>query len=201
VAYSVDWLTKIVTIPTSDLTLVSGTRYSLDMADCLAEVRRLEWAFVDGLWAPAILSHANTRFDFAGVDYAPFDDFINGYTVVITGAATRVDLLGSNNNFVDVLIATGVTVVPSNSAGLQIVSVGSGISQQDKDDIENQVHAHLMENGETFEEQTKLIRAEAAGSIVKTGDIHEIKSADGAKTRITSTANETGRIVTDTDGL
>lgn len=131
-SYSVNWVTKIITIPTTDLTLVNGTRYSLDMTDFLTEIRRLEWGFIDGLWAPAILDHSDTRFDFAGVDYAPFDDIINGYTVIIIGVATRVDLLGSNNNLVDVLISNGVTVVPSNSAGLQIVSVGSGLSSEEQ---------------------------------------------------------------------
>lgn len=141
-SYAVNWMAKTVSIPTSDLMLVSGTRYSLNMADCLAEVRRLEWEPSEGLWAPAILGHADTRFDFAGVDYAPFDDFINGYTVIITGAATRVDLVGSNNNLVDVLVPTGVSVVPSNSAGLQVVTTGSGITEQDKDDIANKVWLH-----------------------------------------------------------
>jgi hypothetical protein len=126
-SYGVDWIAKEVTIPTADLTLVSGTRYSLLMSDFLAECRRLEWEFTEGLWAPAIVDHSNTRLDFAGVDYAPFDELINNYTVRISGAATRVDLLGSNNNIVDVLVVTGVSVVPSNSAGLQIVSVGSGL--------------------------------------------------------------------------
>ena len=125
-AYAVDWVAKIITIPTSDLTLVSGTHYSIDMANLLAEVRRLEWAFAEGLWAPAILGHDDTKFDFAGANYAPFDEFINGYQVQFTGVATRVDLLGSNNNLVDVLIVTGVSIVPSNSAGLQIVNGGGG---------------------------------------------------------------------------
>lgn len=125
-SYSVNWVSKVISIPTADLTLVSGTRYSLDMADFLAEIRRLEWEFVDGLWAPAILEHTNTRLDFAGANYAPFDDMINGYTIQFTGVATRVDLLGSNNDLVDVLIPTGVSVVPSNSAGLQLVDSGGG---------------------------------------------------------------------------
>lgn len=127
-SYTVNWITKIISVPTADLTLVSGTRYSLDMSDFLAEIRRLEWEFSGGLWAPPILIHDNTKVDFAGVDYAPFDDMLNGYTVEFLGAATRVDLLGSNNNIVDVLVDNGVSVVPSNSAGLQIVSVGSGLS-------------------------------------------------------------------------
>ena len=130
-AYSVDWITRVITIPTADLTLVSGTRYSLDMSDFLAEIRRLEWDPAEGLWAAAILDHSNTRFDFAGANYAPFDDIINGYTVQFTGAVTRVDLLGSNNDLIDQLIVTGVSVVPSNSAGLQIVTTGSGVLPAD----------------------------------------------------------------------
>jgi hypothetical protein len=127
VSYTVDWITKVVSIPTADLTLVSGNHYSLLMSDCLDEVRRLEWEFAEGLWAPAIIDHSDTRFDFAGANYAPFDDFINGYTVQFTGSATRVDLIGSNNDLVDILVVTGVSVVPSNSAGLQRVVVGGGL--------------------------------------------------------------------------
>ena len=134
-SYSVNWISKVISIPTADLTLVSGTRYSLDMSDFLDEVRRLEWEFTEGLWAPAILNHTNTRYDFAGVNYAPFDDLINGYTVQFTGEATSVDLLGSNNDLIDVLIPTGVSVVPSNSAGLQITESGGGVTEQDKTDI------------------------------------------------------------------
>lgn len=124
-SYAVNWVAKVISIPTSDLTLVSGDHYSLDMADFLAEVRRLEWDFSEGLWAPAIIFHTDTRFDFAGANYAPFDAFLNGYQVQITGTATRVDLLGSNNDFIDNLIVSGVSIVPSNSAGLQIVSGGA----------------------------------------------------------------------------
>jgi len=111
------------------------------MVDFLAEVRRLEWAANEGLWAPAILEHTDTRLDFAGANYAPFDEIINGYTVEITGVAERVDLLGSNNNFVDVLVPTGVAVVPSNSAGLQIVSVGSGLDATQQTQL-RELHAN-----------------------------------------------------------
>lgn len=152
-AYTVNWVTKVVTIPTSDLTLVSGTRYSLSMADCLTEVRRLEWGFTDGLWAPAILDHSDTRFDFAGTDYAPFDEFINGYTVEFTGLADRVDLLGSNNNLIDILIVNGVSVVPSNSAGL-IVYQAAGTSADD-------IWAHVGTSAVDKEDDLKKARAAA----------------------------------------
>ena len=129
-SYSVNWITKVVTVPTADLTLVSGTRYQLSMTAFLAEVRRLEWVFTEGAWAPHIVEHADTRFDFAGTDYAPFDEIVNGYTVEFTGLATRVDLVGSNNNLIDVLVDNGVSVVPSNSAGL-IVTEAAGTSASD----------------------------------------------------------------------
>ncbi len=134
-SYTVNWLTKVITIPVGDLTLVSGTRYSLDMSDFMIECRRLESSFTDGLWASQILLHDNTKVDFAGADYAPFDDIINGYEVQFGAGPTRVDLLGSNNNLVDVLIPTGVAVVPSNSAGLQRVTIssGSGLSTVEHD--------------------------------------------------------------------
>lgn len=134
-AYSVNWLTKVISIPSADLVLVSGTRYQLPMSDFLSEIRRLEWAFDGGLWAGQILDHANARLNFAGGNYAPFDEVINDYTVQFTGAATRVDLVGSNNNLIDVLIANGVSVVPSNSLGLQIVPVGSGLSSEEHDKL------------------------------------------------------------------
>lgn len=142
-SYTINWITKVISIPTIDLTFVSGTRYSLNMADFLTEIRRLEWDPTEGLWAPAIVDHTNTRYDFAGVNYAPFDEILNGYTIQITGIATRVDLLGSNNNIVDVFIATGISLVPSNSAGLQIVIAGSGVTPGDIDDIVAGVWAYV----------------------------------------------------------
>lgn len=120
-SYSVNWISKVISIPSSDLELVSGTRYRLVMSDFLSEIRRLESEPSQGLWAEQILSHTNAQ-TLAGVTFAPSDEVVNGYTIQFTGVATRVDLAGSNNNLIDVLIATGVSVVPSNSAGLQLVA-------------------------------------------------------------------------------
>ncbi len=127
-AYAVDWIGKVITIPTSDLVLVSGTRYQLPMSDFLGEIRRLEAAFDQGLWAPQILEHANPRLDFVGTNYVGFDEILNSYQIQFTGVATRIDLIGTNNDIVDVLIPTGIAVVPSNSAGLQKVQTGGGLS-------------------------------------------------------------------------
>lgn len=96
--------------------------------------------------------------------------------------------------------AGDITVLESPVDGLVVVT-GSGVTQQDKDDIEAQIFAHLMENSETFAEQVRLMRAEAAGSIIKLGDVHRIRDAANSKDRITATADADGRTVTATDGL
>lgn len=117
-AYSVNWVTKVISVPTADLSLITGTQYALYLDAFRIECRRLESAFDEGLYAPDILAHTNTRVNFAGSTYAPFDEVINGYTIEFTGVATRVDLIGSNNNVIDKFIPSGISVVPSNAAGL-----------------------------------------------------------------------------------
>lgn len=134
-SYLVNWISKVVTIPASDMTLITGNDYTLDMASFHKEIRRLEWLFSAGLWAEQIIDHTIAKLNFAGANYAPFDEIINNYTIQFEAGVERVNLVGSNNNLVDVLIYTGVSVVPSNSAGLQVVTSGSGITEQDKDDI------------------------------------------------------------------
>lgn len=99
------------------MTWVSTNYYSLDLALFHKEIRRLEWT--EGLWAPQVLKHDNSRPNFAGASYAAFDEIINGYTVKFPAGVERVDLVGSNNNIIDVLLYSGAGVVPTNSAGLQ----------------------------------------------------------------------------------
>lgn len=137
-AYSVDWVAQEITIPVSDLTLVSGTRYQLSLSDFHVELRRLESAFDDGLWAPQILDHTNPKLDFAGADYAAFDEVINGYVVLIGAGATRVDLIGSNNNILDVLVPTGVAVASFNSAGKQLT--GDTVLTPEQDTYLTKIH-------------------------------------------------------------
>jgi len=155
--YTVNWFTKIIDVPISDLTLVSGTRYSLLMQDFLIEIRRLESGFMDGLWAPQILLHNNPKLDFAGADYAGFDEIFNGYEVAFDTLATRVDLIGSNNNIIDIMVVNGVSVVPGNSAGLQKVNIEGSST------------------GLTPEESEALLNIETDVDLIKT-DISQIKS-------------------------
>ena len=66
-----------------------------------------------------------------------------------------------------------------------VVAIGSGVTQQDKDDIEAQIFAHVTEDSETFEQLLRLVRASSAGQIIQLPDgSYLIKSKDGLKDRI-----------------
>jgi hypothetical protein len=79
----------------------------------------------------------NTEVTIAGITYARTIEIINGYSLEFEDGQYTVIIEGSNNNFHDVLngilVQNQVQVIPTNSAGLQIVSVGSGLSTEEHD--------------------------------------------------------------------
>ena len=81
-----------------------------------------------------------------------------------------------------------------------VVTIGSGVTAQDKVDIIDELMARVMEGTETFAEVMRLIRAEAAGDIEVSGTSNLVKGADGVKVRITANADASGRDVTAVDG-
>jgi len=128
VAYSINWLTKVVTVPLSDLTLISGTSYSMNVDFAHDEIRRLEWEFADGLWAEHAIEYINSQV-LSGLVYSPIVKMVNGYTWFVDTTDIVVSLLGSNTNFLDTFIpGLGVSVLANNSAG-KIIS-GSGLSPE-----------------------------------------------------------------------
>ncbi len=206
-AISIDQGTRLITIPQADLSFVSGTLYTLDTN----AFRNNVMAILDDeshIWLPDAFSH-NTEVAVAGVTYARIIEFINSFSIQFedTGSAYTVRLEGSNNNIFDVengiLVPTNrVTVISTNSAGLQTVVSGSGVTQQDKDDIENQIFARAVEGVETFEQMMRIMRAAAAGTIVEQTDgSYVIRSRDGLTDRITGDdAANGGRSISATDG-
>jgi hypothetical protein len=128
-AISVNWPTGVITIPQGDLTLVSGTLYELDIDDLRLALKALEDDEAGQPW-PTTHNH-NAPVTLSGVTYARTFEIINGYTVTFedTGSPYTVRCVGANHNLGDVTNFTSeVSLVIGNSAGLQVVSVGSGLS-------------------------------------------------------------------------
>lgn len=134
-ALSINWLTKVITIPKLDLTLDSGTLYLLDTNDLRKWLKDIEDS-EEGIVYLDTHRH-NTEVTVAGVTYARIIEIINGYSITFEDGQYSVILSGSNNNIWDVangiLNQNQVQVIPTNSAGL-IISSGA-ISEQDKQDI------------------------------------------------------------------
>jgi len=134
-SYSVDWVAKIFTIPQGDLSFLSGNNYSLSLVDVHEELRRLEWAFADGLWAPRIANWYETV-TLSGIPKTPSVEITNGYTFDFTGSNYNVILTDYDNNLVDVYIpSNGISILGNNSVGRQTIVSGSGVTEQDKADI------------------------------------------------------------------
>jgi hypothetical protein len=92
-----------------------------------------------GMALPNAFTH-NTSVTISGVIYARALVFLAPYTITFENGTYQVKLVGgTNNNILDVLNPNSVSVIPANSAGLQTVVSGSGVTEQDKEDIAQEV--------------------------------------------------------------
>lgn len=144
---TVDWLTREVTIPQADLTLVSGTFYR-GATDDLRILIKEEEASEVGIVFPDISRHNTEVGPIVGTIYARTIEIINGYSLTLSpNTPWSVQLEGSNNNMWDiaggVLNQNQVQVIPTNSAGLQVVHTGSGVTPSDIQAIIDGVWADL----------------------------------------------------------
>ena len=135
---SINWAMKVISIPQSYLTPKGGSVYELDVDVFRKDLKSIEDSEV-GMIFPDTHRH-NTEVVIGGVTYARTVEMINGYTVTFEDGQYIVNLVGANNNVVDVATLNQVSIRPSNAAGL-IVS-GSGVTQQDKEDIAEEVWTH-----------------------------------------------------------
>ena len=120
-ALTIDPATKTVTIPQSDLTLVSGTLYAADTNQIRKDLMTL-LASEDYIWMPDAFIH-NAEYTVAGVTYARALITINGWSYTFSpDSQWTARLEGSNNDFFDVeagvLNQNQVQVIPTNAAGL-----------------------------------------------------------------------------------
>jgi len=74
-----------------------------------------------------------------------------------------------------------------------IIPSATTLTAQDIDNIVDALFSRVIENGETFEQQLKLLRAEAAGKLSVTGTTVTIRDAADTKDRITATVDTSGQ--------
>lgn len=163
--------------------------------------------------------------DEVGLPFDPIADFFNPVTLTATASTFlnvvlrdqwRIDSLAASgtltvgngnvvnvNNGIDIFAPNAlVSMVNNTSQAGVLVTGGSGITQQDKNDIENQVFARTVEGGFSFEQMMRLIAASAAGDIVQAGDgSYTVTGVDETTARILGTLGaNNSRVVTGKDG-
>lgn len=186
-AISIDWPTKVITIPKADTTLVDigpPEIRSLDVNQFRKDLNALQ-AGEEGM--PELTTHThNPPVTVGGVTLARVVEIINGYTITFENGAYAVNLTGANNNISDVVNLNTVSIRAANSAGL----------------VEGNITEQLVEGVYTVQDVLKLVLAGDAGDVsgAPSGPILIKDPSTGLITRITATVDANGnRTVTAID--
>jgi hypothetical protein len=117
-AVSVDWGTKVITIPKADTSLLQASPEvrELDVDWFRLQLKALE---DDEAGMPYLDTHSHvTELTLAGFTYVRSLEIKNGYTVEFEDGQYTVSCTGANHNLSDVKVANQVSLVINNSAGL-----------------------------------------------------------------------------------
>jgi len=200
---SVDWpgVTKEIVISRASMpiTQASPEIRRLDTDVLWDELKDLEKS-ADGILWPNIQRN-NPAYTITGINFNQGWLIVPPYFLTFEDGQYRVALVNTNNNIIEIATQNQVGFVVNLSAGLQTVVSGSGVTQQDKDDIENQIFSRLIDSGWTFEMIMKQLQAEGCGDIeqMENGD-YIVKNPAGTKDRMTgSKAPHGGRVITGWD--
>lgn len=198
---TINWNTKIITVPTSFLTLVSGVPgtgnmqanpalYELDVNALRLALKDIEDS--DGMPYQDTHRH-NSEVTISGVTYARSFELINGYTVDFATDVFdhyTVRCTGANHNIADARQPSTVSLIINNSAGLITVAGGGSGAWSD-----------VSEDGETYGQSIRLMRSILLGLTDIVGSQVVFKSKDGLTDRVVATMSGSERtvIVTDPD--
>jgi len=173
-AITIDWGQKIIDVPQSDLTLVSGTLYELDIDTFRLALKALE---DDEEGMPFLRTHNhNTELTLSGVTYARTVEIINGYTVEFEDGQYSVSCVGANHNLSDVKVANQVSLIINNAAGL----IGTAVLSDQQDARLTAVETLLRNKTITDPLTGKMqVYNDDGTTVLYTADLYE--KADGAQ--------------------
>jgi hypothetical protein len=116
---SIDWGTKIISIPKAYTTLVQASPTEirdLPLNQFRLDLKTLE-ASSEGM--PHLKTHRhNTEISLGGIVYARTIEIISGYTITFEDGNYAVNLTGANSNVGDVVNLNQVSIRSQNAAGL-----------------------------------------------------------------------------------
>lgn len=124
---SINWSTKVITVPKAYMSLLASSPYEireLDGNQLHLDLRAIE-ASDNGMPMDVTHAHSSTV-TVGGTTLARVVEIINDYTITFEDGQYAVAVTGANTNVADVLNLNQVSVRTANSAGLVQVEGGSG---------------------------------------------------------------------------
>lgn len=187
---SCNWPTKVITIPLSELTLVSGTYYTLDVTYYFQLLRELNGSaegISQTIGAPLYFNTSPTT------GTPRIVDVINGFTIQFENLQISVDFKNGNTNWRVVEIRNDVSIGTDNVAA----AVTPDLSE-----LSTELWNTLLEGGFSAAEILRIIAAAAAGEASGLDTLNPIYMAiDNSKPRIAAIVDQYGnRISTTLDG-
>jgi hypothetical protein len=139
-ALTIDWATKVISVPKADMTQVQTSPFEVRELDI--DVFRLELKDIeDSIYGIVnLITHNHVApITVGGVTLGRVIEIINGYTVTFENGSYAVNIVGGNSNIGDVVNLNTVSVRSANSAGFIQITSGSGVVPQDIVDIADAV--------------------------------------------------------------
>jgi len=196
--YTFDWIDQHIHIE-SGVTDVTAADLKTAIHDAQDDAVGMPYPKIATFFNPVTLTGTTSTFlNVVLEDQWRIESFSPSGTLTV-GAGNVVNV----NNGIDIFVQNVlVNMVNNTSAAGVLVTSGSGVTQQDKDDIENQIFARIVEGGYTFEQIIRLTGALAAGDIAQVVDgSYTITGLDGITALILGElAANNGRDVTSIDG-
>lgn len=198
---SIDWGTKVITIPKADMTQIQTNPFEireLDLDAFRLALKDLEDSD-EGMTFPDTHRH-NTTVTLAGITLARVIEIINGYTVTFEDGQYAVNAVGANCNLADVLNLNQVSLRTFNSAGLQVVTQGSGLSTEEH----NKLMAAAVEDGgriEVIDGAIVVIDGKADSIKLETDKIPSIKTETDKIPSIKTETDKIPSVKTETDKI
>jgi len=118
-AFSINPLTFVITIPKADLTLVQSSPIEireLNLNNFRLDLKSWEDS-EEGITMPKTHNH-NTTVNISGIDLARVIEILEPYTITFEDGSYAVNLVGANSNVADKVNLNSVSVRAQNSAGL-----------------------------------------------------------------------------------
>jgi len=118
-AITIDWGTRIISVPKADTLLVQSVPTEIRQLDLDAFRLELKSLEDDAAGMPFPVTHNHVSpITVGGVTLARVVEILNGYTVTFEDGQYAVNLVGANSNVGDVVNVNQVSIRSANSAGL-----------------------------------------------------------------------------------